>query len=102
MKKVLLPLVACSFVLFSCKKDYTCECTETQSATSASLNEVDISNSSITVTGVTKKFVQDELECYTTESTEIVPDEFVGYDEFFDPIYETVTYTNRNECTISK
>jgi hypothetical protein len=66
------------------------------------LNEVDVSNSSITVTGVTKKFVQDELECYTTESSEVVPDEFVGYDEFFQPIYETVTYTNRNECTISK
>ena len=102
MKKTLLPIVAFSFVLFSCKKDYTCECTETQTATSASLNEIDVTTSTVTVNGVTKKFVQDELECYTTESSEIVPNEFVGYDQFFQPIYETVTYTNRNECTITK
>lgn len=101
MKKVFLPLFACSMVLFSCKKDYTCSCTETETQTSANWNEVYTSTSSTTVKGVKKKFVEDELECYSTEYSEVIPDYYVGIINGV-PTFEDVTITVSNDCTISK
>lgn len=101
MKRVFLPLIACTVVLVSCKKDYTCSCTETVTETSANWNEVYTSTSTTTVKGVKKKFVEDELECYTTEYSEVEPDVYVGLDNNGFPIFEDVTVTYTNDCSIS-
>ena len=57
MKKVFLVAVAGMFVLASCKKDRTCECT-INGVTSAT-------GSKVTYTKVTKKFMVNEAGCYS-------------------------------------
>ena len=56
MKKVLLVVVAGMFVLASCKKDRTCECT---------YNGVASTGGKTTYTKVTKKFMVNEAGCYS-------------------------------------
>jgi hypothetical protein len=62
MKKVLLVAVAGMFVLASCKKDRTCECTT---------NGLPDTNGKTTFTKVTKKFMVNEAGCVSREYTEI-------------------------------
>ena len=59
MKKVLLLAVAGVFVLASCAKDRTCECTENG-----------VTEKSGTYKKVSKSFMQTEAECYSYEYTE--------------------------------
>ena len=60
MKKVLLVAVAGMFVLASCKKDRTCECT--------TLGVTDKSN--VQYLKVTKKFMKENAECVSYVYTE--------------------------------
>lgn len=53
MKKVILFAAAGMFVLASCKKDYTCECTSTNGSTSTSVS---------TTINDTKKNAEQECE----------------------------------------
>lgn len=72
MKKVLLVAVAGLFVLASCKKDRTCECT----ITSGSETYVDKDG---TYKKVTKRFMKDQVGCvsyeYVSESGNITKSE---------------------------
>jgi hypothetical protein len=101
MKKIILPAFACVLLLASCKKDYTCECTQQSVYSAPSGSETYTSSSNTTYAGVTKKFVQDKAECYSAEYNDSY-ESFVGYDVNFNPIYETVNVTVTNTCTISK
>ena len=60
MKKVLLVVVAGMFVLASCKKDRTCECT---------YNGVASTGGKTTYTKVTKKFMVNEAGCVSSTYT---------------------------------
>ena len=60
MKKVLLVAVAGMFVLASCKKDRTCECTT---------NGVADNDGKTTYTKVTKKFMTNVAGCVSREYT---------------------------------
>jgi hypothetical protein len=58
MKKVLLLAVAGVFVLASCAKDRTCECTSNG-----------VTEKGVTYKKVTKAFMQTEANCVSTEYT---------------------------------
>ena len=62
MKKVLLVAVAGMFVLASCKKDRTCECT---------VNGLPDTGGKTTFTKVTKKFMVNEAGCVSKEYTDV-------------------------------
>ena len=62
MKKVLLVAVAGMFVLASCIKDRSCECTTDGKADTSSKN---------TYVKVTKKFMQNNAECVSYNHTAI-------------------------------
>lgn len=75
MKKVLLVAVAGMFVLASCKKDRTCECTQNG-----------VSNGKTTYTKVTKKFMTNTAGCVSSEYTD----------------YNTNPITNVTTTTVTK
>lgn len=54
MKKIIFPLAVVALALVSCKKDYSCSCTETESFNGAS----DVSTYNYKVEGATKKQAQ--------------------------------------------
>ena len=59
MKKVLLVAVAGMFVLASCKKDRTCECTTAGETT----------GKGVVYVKVTKRYVRDNANCVSKEIT---------------------------------
>jgi hypothetical protein len=85
MKKILILSLAV-VALASCKKDYTCACTETDVDVSA--GTTDVYTSEVTIKDVSKKTVESSSEC-------------VSYDEtYVDEDGDTYTYTV--DCTITK
>ena len=85
MKKILI-LALAVVALASCKKDYTCACTETE--TDVSAGTTDVYTSEVTIKDVSKKTVESSSEC-------------VSYDEtYVDEDGDTYTYTV--DCTITK
>ena len=64
MKKVLLIAIAGVFVLASCAKDRTCECT----------NSTGTSTTKTTVNDVTKEYMQVEHNCVSSETTTTTTD----------------------------
>ena len=101
MKKIILPAIACVLLLASCKKDYTCECTSVDVYAAPSGTDTYNSSSKTTFTDVSKKFIQDKAECFSTEYKDSY-EQYVGLDINFEPVYETVNVTTTNTCTISK
>ena len=101
MKKIIYPLAVTMLALVSCKKDYTCSCTNTRIETSDSGSTSSVSSSKITVKDVKKSFIQDKYECYST-ANKYTNESFVGWDINSDPIYETVNISTTNECSIEK
>ena len=101
MKKLILPAFACVLLLASCKKDYTCECTSQEVDSAPSGTDIYNSSSKTTFTGVSKKFVQDKAECFSTEYKDSY-EQYVGVDNNFQPVYETHNVTSTNTCKISK
>ena len=103
MKKIILPSLFGLLLLGSCKKDYTCSCVSTSTTTDSSGPSVDVSNDKVTFTKVSKKFMTDKAECYSTESTytDAQGEEFYNWmtNEY---TYGPVTYSTVNTCTISK
>ena len=86
MKKVLFVAALGMLTLASCKKDYTCACTETE--TDVSAGTTDVYTSEVTIKDVSKKTVESSSEC-------------VSYDEtYVDEDGDTYTYTV--DCTITK
>jgi len=104
MKKIILPSLFGLLLLGSCKKDYTCSCVSTSTRTDSSGPSVDVSNDKVTFTKVSKKFMTDKAECYSTESTYTnANEEMLGINpSTFEVMYGPVTYSNVNTCTISK
>jgi hypothetical protein len=50
---------------------------------------------------VTKTFVRNKMECYSSNIVEIIPNQLVGYDPVSSqPIYEDVTATTQRTCEI--
>lgn len=91
MKKIALTMAAALVLFASCKKDYTCSCTTTytqvpQGGTPTTTS----STTTTTVKDVKKKYVTDEMECYSDEYT-------YTYD-----IGTPVSVTVKSTCTISK
>lgn len=91
MKKVLIPLSLGLLVFASCKKDYTCECTHTRTETYQGTSEVTTGTSVTTYKNVTKKAVQDELDCYSN-----------GNKYSYGSTDDLTTVDNQSECEIKK
>ena len=104
MKKIILPSLFGLLLLGSCKKDYTCSCVSTSTRTDSSGSSVDVSNDKMTFTKVSKKFMTDKAECYSTENTYTnAKEEMLGINpSTFAVMYGPVTYSTVNTCTISK
>ena len=104
MKKIILPSLFGLLLLGSCKKDYTCSCTSTSTRTDSSGPSVDVSNDKMTFTKVSKKFMTDKAECYSTENTYTDAEgEALGFNlSTGEMMYGPVTYSTVNTCTISK
>ena len=66
MKKFIYPLAVTMIALVSCKKDYTCSCSNTRVETTGSSSTSSVSSSKITVKDVKKSFIEDKYECYST------------------------------------
>ena len=85
MKKILILSLAV-VALASCKKDYTCACTETD--TDVSAGTTDVYTSEVTIKEVSKKTVESAYDCVSYNSTSV--------DDLGD------TYTTKVDCTITK
>lgn len=90
MKKFILPLGVVALTLVSCKKDYTCSCTNTRVETTNGTSTSTTSTNSTTFKDVKKSFVEDKAECYKTEDSYTYTD-FLG-----DQVNVTSTY----DCSI--
>ena len=104
MKKIILPSLFGLLLLGSCKKDYSCTCVSTSTRTDSSGPSVDVTNDKVTYTKVSKKFMTDKAECYSTESTYTnAKEEMLGINPTtLEVMYGPVTYSTVNTCTISK
>lgn len=104
MKKIILPSLFGLLLLGSCKKDYSCTCVSTSTRTDSSGPSVDVTNDKVTYTKVSKKFMTNKAECYSTESTYTnAKEEMLGINpSTFEVMYGPVTYSTVNTCTISK
>ena len=92
MKKYLYLLGAVSAALFSssCKKDFTCTCTSTNSlSTAASINET-------TIKDVSKKAAK--ANCVSTEWQSTYQQSTYTYG--YGTTYTTITVTNASECEL--
>lgn len=100
MKNLIYPIALVAFALVSCKKDYTCSCTNTSISTSPTNGTTSSTSSSkTTVKDVKKSFMSEKLECFSTTSsysyeTTVYPGGV--------PTTETVKVTNTNDCSIEK
>jgi hypothetical protein len=94
-------LAGMSFGMFACSKDYTCSCTTRESRISATLNELTTIQSITVVKNVSRRYVREEMECYSTKQTTVVNDYLVGTDGNGQPMYEDVTITTDKECDIN-
>lgn len=84
MKKILI-LALAVVALASCKKDYTCACTETDTDSSGN---TDVYTSEVTIKDVSKKIVESASECVSYNSTYV--------DQSGD------SFTTKVDCTITK
>ncbi len=103
MKKIILPALFGVMLLASCKKDYTCECTNVRTEVGVESGTV-VSNSSgsTTLNDVTKKQVKNKLECYSTES-KYSGEAYLGYNPVtFESEYEPTTVTSVSTCELKK
>lgn len=64
MKKIIFASIAV-MALVSCKKDYTCECTETYTSNGTTETSV----SSVVIKDVSKKTINNASECVSYEET---------------------------------
>ncbi|MBL1280650.1 MAG: hypothetical protein COA33_010270 [Fluviicola sp.] len=100
MKKIIYPIALVAFALVSCKKDYTCSCTETSISTSPSNGSTSSTSSSkTTFKDVKKSFMSNKAECFSTTSS------YTYETTVFSggvPTTETVKVTNTNDCSIEK
>lgn len=104
MKKIILPSLFGLLLLGACKKDYTCTCSTTSTTTDSSGSSVDVTSDKTTYTKVSKKFMTDKAECYSTERTYTNPtEEVLGINPTtFQIMYGPVTHATSTTCTISK
>lgn len=99
MKKLTF-LIAGLVVLSACKKDYTCECTYSETESYQGTSETYIENYSVTYPKATKKMVANQDECLSTERT-YTSTEYVGSD-INGAIYADVTRKEVQDCSITK
>lgn len=99
MKKIIYPLAVTMLALVSCKKDYTCSCTNTRIETVGSTSTSSVSSSKITVKDVKKSFITDKYECHNTVD-KYSYETITGFDGGGNPIYETVNVTSTHDCSI--
>ena len=93
MKKFIYPLAVTMLALVSCKKDYTCSCTNTTVENSISNSSTSITKNETTYKDVTKAFMSSKAECFSTEDTWTTQDWLTG---------ELVNVTRTNDCLIEK
>ena len=69
MKKIILPALFGVMLLASCKKDYTCECTNVRTEVGVESGSESSTNTYKTVyKDVSKKYMSNAGGCYSTES----------------------------------
>lgn len=92
MKKITLPVLAGMVLLVSCKKDYTCSCSNIHTETVQGSATVTTSSSNTTFKDVKKSFAEDKYECYKESNT-------YTYENWQQ---ETVTVTDEWDCKLEK
>ncbi len=92
MKKFILPLGVVALTLVSCKKDYTCSCTNTRIETVNGESTSETSTNKTTFKDVKKSFVEEKAECYSTEDS-------YSYTNF---LGDQVNVKRTNDCSIEK
>lgn len=101
MKKIYLTLFIGGLVLTSCKKDYSCDCTITETSSQEGSDPY-IYNTKSTIKETNKKAIQNQGFCMSTVETN-TGEQYVGMNPVtFEPMYETVTTTTTSDCKLSK
>ena len=102
MKKMYFPIFIGLLIFTSCKKDYTCDCTVTESDT----KDGSVTNTytmTTTMKDASKKAIQNNGFCISSEDVHVDNHAYLGYDpNTFESIYGTVTYTTKTDCKLSK
>ena len=90
-----------SLVFFACRKDRTCQCTETERVQATSFDSLTVHTWTTDFQDVTRAFVREKMACYSSKTVKILPNQFVGYDPVTSqPVYEDITRTNERTCEI--
>lgn len=100
MKKIILTLFVGGLVLTSCKKDFTCECSVTETSTLEGSSAYTYTTKT-TAKDTNKKAIKNQGFCVSSVDS-YTSEKYVGIGPDGTPTFKTVTETTTSDCKFSK